>query len=313
MNEVSTSWHSYPKIFALGHREIQDILKDPIVIEEKVDGSQISFGLFEDGLRVKSKSCDINIDDPVKMFKQAIEVIKTLDLRPGYTYRGEYLQKPKHNALNYDRTPLNHIMIFDINDGHESYLNVNQKYVEAKRLGLECVPFYLVDQDLSIENVHGFLSNISILGGQKIEGIVIKNYKRIGQDGKVMMGKFVSEEFKEVHRKEWKIANPTSKDIVFLISEKLRSPARWHKALIHLREKGLLLQAPQDIPNLMREVQEDIKIECLELIVKDLLAFALPSILKGCIKGLPEWYKEELLKLQFQEESKEEYDARMPV
>lgn len=315
MTEITTSWHTYPKIYALGHRLLKDLLSNAVLVEEKVDGSQFSFGLFEDGLKCKSKECLINLEDPAKMFIQAVEVVKTLDLHPGWTYRAEYLSKPKHNSLAYDRIPEKHLIIFDINDGHESYLGPIQKMEEAKRLGLEHVPQILFTE-LVLGDVMELMNRTSVLGGQKIEGIVIKNYSKFGEDGKVLMGKLVSEEFKEIHQKEWKIGNPTSKDIVFLISEKLKTPARWHKALIHLRDKGQLQQALQDIPNLMKEVKEDIKAECMDLIIKDLLAFALPTILNNTIKGLPEWYKDELLKLQFDEikvENKEEYDARMPL
>jgi len=38
---------SYPKVLALGHRYIKDILDGEHIVEEKLDGSQISFGLNE--------------------------------------------------------------------------------------------------------------------------------------------------------------------------------------------------------------------------------------------------------------------------
>lgn len=39
---MTDSWHSYPSIYALGHRAIVDLLKGPVFIEEKIDGSQFS-------------------------------------------------------------------------------------------------------------------------------------------------------------------------------------------------------------------------------------------------------------------------------
>jgi hypothetical protein len=42
-----TSWHSYPKLYAMGHRAIADLLLDDVIVQEKVDGSQFSFGLFD--------------------------------------------------------------------------------------------------------------------------------------------------------------------------------------------------------------------------------------------------------------------------
>ena len=38
---------SYPKVYNLGHKAITDLLLDPIIVEEKVDGSQFSFGMID--------------------------------------------------------------------------------------------------------------------------------------------------------------------------------------------------------------------------------------------------------------------------
>ena len=40
---------SYPKVYAIGHRAIGDIFKDTVLVEEKIDGSQFSFGKDRDG------------------------------------------------------------------------------------------------------------------------------------------------------------------------------------------------------------------------------------------------------------------------
>ena len=36
---------SYPKVYQLGHKAVLDIFSGPVVIQEKIDGSQFSFGL----------------------------------------------------------------------------------------------------------------------------------------------------------------------------------------------------------------------------------------------------------------------------
>lgn len=33
---------SYPKIYAVGHREVRDIFRFPVLVQEKIDGSQFS-------------------------------------------------------------------------------------------------------------------------------------------------------------------------------------------------------------------------------------------------------------------------------
>ena len=298
-----TSWHSYPSVWALGHRALGELLLDTVVVEEKVDGSQCSMGRFDGILRVKSKGQELVIDEPEKMFARAVEVAKSLDLHDGWTYRCEYLQKPKHNSLAYDRVPRQHLIVFDINSGHEEYLSYDEKAKEADRLGLDVVPLLREGMIQQAEELRELLDRTSILGGQKVEGIVIKNYAKYGPDKKVLMGKFVSEAFKEVHAREWKNSNPSKGDIIERLIGLYKTPARWDKAVIHLAERGELENSPRDIGKLMREVPEDVLKECKEEIAQALFDYAWPQIKRGIIAGLPEYYKQKLMDSQFEAKS----------
>jgi hypothetical protein len=298
-----SSWHSYPSIYALGHRAVEELLLDDVICEEKIDGSQISFGKFNNELKIRSKGKEMIPDDPEKMFTKGVETIKTLDLHDGWTYRGEFLSKPKYNALAYDRIPKGYIILFDINVDEEKYLSYDEKKKECDRIGLECVPLLKTGKINSANDVLSFLELTSIFGGQKIEGVVIKNYSRFGRDKKVLMGKYVSEAYKEVHRSEWKISNPTQGDVVQKLICEYKTHARWNKAIQHLREKGKLQNSPKDIGNLLKEVKEDIKKECEDEIKDALYRWGIDQILRGCCGGLPEWYKEQLLNNQFEKKN----------
>lgn len=300
-----SSWHSYPSIYALGHRALAELLLDDVIVQEKVDGSQFSFGWFSEypisgGFRMRSKGAQLNIEAPDSMFKKAVQFVQTLSLHDGWTYRAEYLQKPKHNTLAYDRVPANNVILFDINDGEESYLSYDQVVEEGKRLGLETVPCFFTGKLESAEKLRELLDTSSCLGGQKIEGVVIKNYARFGLDKKALMGKFVSEMFKEVHAKDWKERNPGKKDIIEALIDKYRTPARWEKAVQHLREAGKITDSPRDIGDLIKEVWPDILKECREDIADALMEWAEKDLQRGVIRGLPEWYKQKLLERQFE-------------
>lgn len=297
---------SYPKIYHVGHRYLEGIFSDPVLVEEKVDGSQFSFGRYlVDGhteLRCRSKGAEINIEAPEKMFVDAVNTAKNLFplLFIGWTYRCEYLQKPKHNVLAYDRTPDHKLIILDISLDGENYLTRKQKEAEAERLELEIVPVLYEGVITSPEQLRDMLSTDSILGGQKVEGVVVKNYTRFGVDGKALFAKFVSESFKESHKGDWRERNPKQGDIITQLITRYRTPARWQKAVQHLRERGELEQSPKDIGKLITEAGADLETEEKEEIKEYLWKWAWSNIRRGTVAGLPEWYKEELLKLSFE-------------
>lgn len=294
------SWHSYPSIYALGHRAVTELLFDPVVVEEKIDGSQFSFGRFDGELKVRSRGHVMEVDAPEKLFTRAVDAVRDLPLREGWTYRAEYLAKPKHNTLAYDRVPRNHLIIFDINPAEENYLSWLEKSDEAERLGFEVVPLLHEGNVADADFIRGLLEHVSVLGGQRIEGVVIKNYRRFGADKKALMGKYVSEAFKEIHAASWKVANPQAGDIIDLIVGTYRSPARWDKAVQHLREDGRIENSPRDIGPLMKEVWPDIVKECEGDMRNTLWGWAEDKIRRGVTRGLPEWYKQKLLDSQFE-------------
>jgi hypothetical protein len=116
------------------------------------------------------------------------------------------------------------------------------------------------------------------------------------------MGKFVSEAFKEVHAAEWKTLHgpKSSNDILRELAVTYASPARWQKALIHLREEGKITDSPKDIGELMKAVPPDVEKECREAILEALWKWAWPNLRRSLTRGLPEWYKDLLLKKQFE-------------
>jgi len=110
---------SYSKIYNMGHSAIKDLFLDEVIIEEKIDGSQFSFGIKDGQLFCRSQNKEQFPESTDKMFKLAVEKVRDVQdkLTEGWTYRGEYLSKPKHNTLCYSRVPENNIIIFDIDYG----------------------------------------------------------------------------------------------------------------------------------------------------------------------------------------------------
>jgi hypothetical protein len=296
--------HSYSSIFALGHREVADLLSGPVLVEEKVDGSQITFGVIDGDLCIRSKGAELFANNPEGMFANGVRAIVAIAdrLTPGLHYRGEYLQKPKHNTLAYDRTPTNHIVIYDVDDGVSVFLSPEEKTAEAARLGFDIIPeVYRGVIESPLETLPKMIERTSYLGGQQVEGVVIKplGYDIFGRDKKVLMAKFVREDFKEMNNKNFRSENPKQNDIVQLLGQSLRTDARWDKAVIHLRERGVIEGSPRDIGLILKEVPLDIEKECADEIKERLYKWAWPQIKRIACAGIPEWYKARLLAEQY--------------
>jgi len=149
-----------------------------------------------------------------------------------------------------------HLVLFDVDRGCEDYLSYKEKVKESERLGIDVVPLLFHGKVSDHKQLHELLQKESFLGGNKVEGIVVKNYNRFGQNGKILIGKHVSEEYKETQKKDWKKQNPGQRDIINIISDMLKTKARWEKAIQHIRDEGGF---PEYYKNKLMEKQFDEK------------------------------------------------------
>lgn len=297
---------AFPKIFQLGQKYITDIFDGEVEITEKVDGSQFVFGKIDNKLYMRSKGKEIYEESVDKMFQKAVNYVKIIEhLIPDNTVLYcEYLQNPRHNILTYSRVPKNNLILFGVSKKGEEF----SRYYEdiAYKLSIECVPVLFEGVIDSANEVIKLLEKDSVLGNTHIEGFVVKNYSKSFMLGDIpipiMAGKFVSEKFKEVHKKEWK-KEYTSHGKYQLFLDGFRTEARWRKAVQHLREDGILDVSPRDIGKLIKEVNRDISEENIEEIKTFLWNHFGKDLLRRSTAGLPEWYKEQLLKGGMNEES----------
>ena len=290
---------SYPKILQLGDRHISTIFDEPVEITEKIDGSQFVFGKIDGEIVARSKGKVMVLDAPDKMFQEAVDYILTVShaIPEGYIYFAEYLKKPKHNVLSYNKIPSNHIALFGLlrpdNSWYEKHEDLS---VAAYNIGVDVVPLLYSGKINDIEEVFALIDLESYLGGPKVEGIVVKNYKEYFIADRlisVMAGKYVSEKFKEKHANDWKAQN-TGKGKWEMCVQQFKTEARWRKAIQHLRENGELEETPRDIGNLIKEIHRDIIEEEMESIKNVLWKNFGDQVLRYSIAGFPEWYKENL-------------------
>ena len=285
----------YSKIHQMYHREVHRMKGHQVVVQEKVDGSQISFGRKNGELFVRSKNHMLDLDNTEKMFAPAVDVLKTKDLPESYVFRGEYLKTPKHNVLAYNRIPKDHIIIYDIeiNDGGNDYFPpLDVKYV-AEDCGFEVVPTLWTGlfDDIDQELIDRLMKTQSTLGGPLVEGIVIKCYDLLDSRDKTLMCKFVRPEVREmISGKQGK----NRRGIIEEIGERLAIPARFDKAFHQADEQGLITGEPKDIGPMIKILNTDFE-EHVDEIKNLLYANFRKDIMKVASRGFPKWYKKKLL------------------
>ena len=295
---------SYGKIYNLGRPEVASIFDGPVLVQEKVDGSQFSFGVLDGELHIRSKNATIDPDNPPAMFRPAVETVLQLGSAgmwpPGVVYRGEAFQSNKHNHLAYDRAPKGNIVLFDVEVGYERKDQASIA-IEASCLGIEPVAEHTVES-FTLETLEAALDRTSQLGGCKIEGLVFKSLTQTDpRTGQRLMAKLVSPKFREDQRAEWKEKNPNKNDALARIAMRYANEARFRKAAQHLDEQGILEHSPRDISKLMDEVVRDILEEEGDTIREHLLAWAMSKggMRKRMVGDIPDWYKNLLLERQF--------------
>ena len=297
---------AFPKIFAVGQRYVQDIFEDEVEVTEKIDGSQFSVAKIDNELIFRSRGRIQQQDCPDKLFKEGIDYLLSVkDKIPNDTqFYMEYLKKSNHNVLSYGRIPKNHFVLFGVYFFKEDrFLSKSQMLSSyADMIDIESVPVLFKGKIENFEELKKMLQTTSFLGKSKIEGIVIKNYHKDlmlgGHIIPIMCAKYVSEEFKEVHDKNWK-REKTVKGRWETFKEKYQTEARWLKSLFYLRDNGELEESPKDIGKLMKRVNLDITEECKEEICEFLWKEFSRELLRQSTKGLAEWYKEYLAKNNF--------------
>lgn len=301
----------FPKIQAVHKPEAVGYQEGNIIIEEKVDGSQIRIEINDKGeISVGSHNVDNihigNSDGFVKAIESANTLFKNIKADAGevITIFGEFLSKPKQNTIVYARTPNWYIVVFDvIVNGY--YLNRQQKESFISNFGmLEVVPLLWEGkgEDFTDEVREKLLKTPSFLGHQKgydkVEGIVVKNYEKLfdprfrALEGKHMVVKIVNESFQEKH----KVENPSQGNKVEELINSLNSEARWKKTIQHLREDGKLVNHMRDLGLIIPAIVADIEEEEKETIKEELFKIYMPKIKGRCTRGLPEFYMKYLEK-----------------
>ena len=287
-------------------RYTANLLTGPVTVEEKIDGSQLSFlRTADDQLLFKSRGEQFTAETAQQMFKPTVDHLLSVmhKIPQEVIFRGEALQRPRHNKLAYSRAPKGHFVLYDVEIGYIELLDkvgragiAEYCQLMAEELGVEPARVFFegdLTKDALLELWERVQKEESILGGP-IEGIVVKNRNQANDRGLYpLSGKLVTSSFKERMNKPL-TEKATAYAVPQPILDSLNFEAIWDKAIIHLGEKGALAGSMQDTPSLMREISKDFEEENKEMLEKELYTFYRKNILKYISRGFPEYYRSKL-------------------
>ncbi len=302
----------FPKIYRIGNENTKWILKYPVCIKEKIDGSQFGFGNLNGSIQKRSKNyllgSELDMNGAFFNAVKKVEEIKNL-IPLNHCFYCEYLKIPKHNKLKYARIPNGNLILF----GYKFFDEESKTWfytTEQSRLkyfsdlfGIECIPEFSSSFEIKeISQLGFFLKRESILGNANIEGIVVcPSYTPDAPyfDEKTFsLGKYLSKEFQETKKINLAEFSSFNKKIE-IISDIFRTEARWNKAVQKLRDSGMLENSEKDIGKIIKEIQNDIIEEESEYIKKLLYDEFKRYILLNSVKGFSEWYKNLLFEKLF--------------
>ena len=241
----------YDSIPRYGKQGTRDILGTEVVVMEKLDGANASFGIIGGELKMFSRNQELNEYNTLRGFYDWVKLnVDTSKLIINTIYFGEWLVP---HSVQYKKEAQHKFYLFDIyhSDVNE-YLSSKIVQSQAKFIGLE-TPRVLFEgelQDVSELQQYVGLSELTEIPNTG-EGIVVKDYE--GQQ----FVKIVSDKFKET--KSIKQPSLDRTDIRALIDSVL-TPQRVEK-LIHKKIDLGLLPTKLDVTdtgNVLKSLSSDV-------------------------------------------------------
>ena len=188
----------YPKIHRLGKEETDGILDTEFIVQEKVDGANISILQIDGVLRCGTRTRLLPIDESFNGFQEAVNANLRLAMyfsrNPDHILYGEWLVK---HTITYPDEAYRKIYLFDIFDTKTGeWLPQEEVQAEAEFLGLE-YPKIFATGKLSVDEIKEFVGKSFIAPAG--EGVVIKSEGFVNKYGDHVYAKLVHEKFKETN------------------------------------------------------------------------------------------------------------------
>lgn len=190
----------YQHIERLGHLRVQGLLDGGVIIQNKIDGANLSVFWTERGLAIGSRTQLVSLGkNPDHGFKGAVEFIlnnpnyEKLVQEYKWVLRGEWLVL---HSLLYDKDKMKKYYVFDVQDENGKYIHPRIYIPILQKFNIDYIPVLTILNNPSVEEITTYATGPDEFGAQEKEGIVIKRYNFVNKFGETVWAKLVSADFK---------------------------------------------------------------------------------------------------------------------
>ena len=214
----------YQHLERFGNDEVEGIELGKLYIFPKLDGTNAQVWLDDEGnIKAGSRNRELTLEkDNAGFYKFVLEnenIKKYLEKHPTHRLYGEFLVP--HSLKTYREDAWRRFYIFDVcldkEDGSVEYIPYDIYNPLVEEFGLDYIPPIVTMTNGSYEYFIRTLDNntFMIQDGKGIgEGIVIKNYDYYNKYKRQIWAKIVTNEFKEIHKREMGVNNIKTEKVI---------------------------------------------------------------------------------------------------
>lgn len=214
----------YQHLERFGNDEVEGIELGKLYIFPKLDGTNAQVWLDDEGnIKAGSRNRELALEkDNAGFYKFVLEnenIKKYLEKHPTHRLYGEFLVP--HSLKTYREDAWRRFYIFDVcldkEDGSVEYIPYDIYKPLVEEFGLDYIPPIVTMTNGSYEYFIRTLDNntFMIQDGKGVgEGIVIKNYDYYNKYKRQIWAKIVTNEFKEIHKREMGVNNIKTEKVI---------------------------------------------------------------------------------------------------
>lgn len=214
----------YQHLERFGNDEVEGIELGKLYIFPKLDGTNAQVWLDDEGnIKAGSRNRELTLEkDNAGFYKFVLEnenIKKYLEKHPTHRLYGEFLVP--HSLKTYREDAWRRFYIFDVcldkEDGSVEYIPYDIYKPLVEEFGLDYITPIVTMTNGSYEYFIRTLDNntFMIQDGKGVgEGIVIKNYDYYNKYKRQIWAKIVTNEFKEIHKREMGVNNIKTEKVI---------------------------------------------------------------------------------------------------